>query len=109
MKRRDILLSSLAAAWAGNSLAQIGGARYASGRRAGAPARAGARSQASMGPALGRNVIVENKPGAGSSIAADAVAKAAPDGNTLLMSFTGHDQRHSIRACPSIRSRTSPR
>lgn len=43
-----------------------------------------------LGRLLGRNVLVENKPGAGGNLAADAVAKATPDGNTLLMSFTSH-------------------
>jgi tripartite-type tricarboxylate transporter receptor subunit TctC len=43
-----------------------------------------------MGRALGRNMIVENKSGAGGNIAADGVAKSAPDGNNLLVSFTSH-------------------
>ena len=38
----------------------------------------------------GRNVVVENKPGAASQLATDYVAKSRPDGNTLLVSFDSH-------------------
>jgi tripartite-type tricarboxylate transporter receptor subunit TctC len=39
---------------------------------------------------LSKNVVVENRPGAGGNLAAELVAKAPADGNTLLMCFTSH-------------------
>ena len=39
-----------------------------------------------LSPRLGQPILIENKPGAGTTIGTDAVAKSAPDGYTLLIS-----------------------
>ena len=42
-----------------------------------------------MSKTIGQQVIVENRGGAGGTVATRAIAKAAPDGHTILLSYTG--------------------
>jgi tripartite-type tricarboxylate transporter receptor subunit TctC len=49
-----------------------------------------------LGELFGQSVIVENRGGAGGTIAADAIAKAPPDGYNLLMGFG------SLAVAPSV-------
>jgi tripartite-type tricarboxylate transporter receptor subunit TctC len=46
--------------------------------------------QKELGPAIGQSIIIENKPGAGSTIGTAEVANAKPDGYTLVMVSTAH-------------------
>ena len=52
---------------------------------------------------LGQPIVIDNKPGAGSSIAADFVSKAAPDGYTLLLASPS-----SISVNPALDAKWGP-
>ena len=53
-----------------------------------------------MGKALGQTVVIDNRPGAGSSLAAEHVAKAPPDGYTVLIASPS-----SISVNPALNSK----
>ena len=51
-----------------------------------------------LGTAIGRNVIVENRPGAGGTIGTALVAKAPPDGHMLILAAASHTINGSLYA-----------
>ena len=53
---------------------------------------------AGLAPALGQPVVVENKPGAGTVVGTEYVAKSAPDGHTLGMVVTAYVINPSLRS-----------
>ncbi|MBZ0148097.1 MAG: tripartite tricarboxylate transporter substrate binding protein, partial [Pseudorhodoplanes sp.] len=64
---------------------------------AGGPADVYARVLAQhLGEALKQNFVVEDRPGAGSIIGTDAVAKSEPDGYTLLMMSNTHTTNETL-------------
>ena len=97
MKRR--LMISAAVLMAGSALAQAPGGRPV---RLVVPFGAGTSTDIvgrilseSLGRSLGQAVIVDNRPGAGGTLGSDLVAKAAGDGQTLLLGTVG---THAINA-----------
>jgi tripartite-type tricarboxylate transporter receptor subunit TctC len=100
MQRRQFLKAATAAAAFHGMLARSGGANAQSlaGKQirlivpfpAGGPTDIVARPLAQMlGDALQSNVLVDNRGGAGGSIGAEAVARSAADGTTLLAGTVG--------------------
>ena len=89
LNRRDALLAAAALwapalhaqpAWPNKPITLI--VPFAPGGIADITARTVAQA---MGASLGQTMIVDNRPSAGSIVASQAVAKAAPDGYTLLL------------------------
>lgn len=104
MKRRDLMGAAGALALGLPALAQMGGSisrivvPFASGGAREFPARA---IQQELGRELGQNWIIEAKPGAGGAIGTVAVAKADPDGRTLLMAASSHFVTAAMGARPA--------
>ena len=97
MNRRELLVAMLAAGATGGSRAaqaqEFPGriVTLVHGFGPGGPADGIARMVAGpMGTALNRTVVVEPRPGAGGSIAAAAVSRAAPDGSLIGLVTGGH-------------------
>ena len=106
--RRALLASSLAApalltpAWATRAAAQPAWPSrplswvvpFAAGGITDSSSRVVAQK---LGQILGQSIVVENRPGAGGTIGAEAISRAAPDGYTLLYGSQG-----PIAAAPAL-------
>jgi tripartite-type tricarboxylate transporter receptor subunit TctC len=54
-----------------------------------------------LGAALGQTMIIDNRPGAGGAIGTAFVAKAAPDGRTLIFAASSHNLTALLGATPA--------
>lgn len=92
--RRAVVAVVLACSWATNAIAQTWPAKpvhlvvaFTAGSATDIIARAVGDT---LSKSLGQPVVIDNRPGAGGTIAAASVAKADPDGYTFLIHSAGH-------------------
>src|SRR5438132_6337165 len=94
-KRAYVALAALAcSAFLTPAAAQIGGkvVRIVVPFAAGGAREVLARSfYSELGAALGQAVIIDNRPGAGGAIGTASVARAEPDGHTLIFAASSHN------------------
>ena len=102
LKRRSVVLGAASASLAAPALAQGFPSKpirlvvpYSAGGGADTTARLIAPK---LQEALGETVVIDNKPGAGGAIGDDFVAKASPDGHTLLIGAFAHAVNPSLMA-----------
>ncbi|MDB5954287.1 tripartite tricarboxylate transporter substrate binding protein [Ramlibacter sp.] len=84
--RRSVLLALAASAAGASALAQSGTVRFILPNATGSGVDAITRAASpALSKALGANVVVDNQPGAGGIVGLQALARSAPDGNTLAV------------------------
>lgn len=106
--RRDWLLTLAACAWATGARAQAEAwpskpIQLVVAAPPGGPSDNFGRQLAEeLQKLLGQPIVIDNRPGAGGQLAAEYVARAAPDGHVLMMSFAGNATAQTLIPRPQL-------
>ncbi|MBW8904174.1 MAG: tripartite tricarboxylate transporter substrate binding protein [Betaproteobacteria bacterium] len=104
MGRRDVVVTLLGAVCAPRAFAQAGGqiTRIVVPFAAGGAREILARTfRGELAAALEQTIIVENRPGAGGAVGTASVARAPPDGHTLLFAASSHSATALLAPTPA--------